>query len=120
MEGLCVALEDPVIAWGMERIVFKEPFGNNSGILRQHLFGALWGEYVKTSTFIWISFASILTRCPLGWCVPCRCSITSLTQPIHSYLALSPVGSVATHCIPLPAGAVLVGHCGTFVVTLSL
>ena len=37
----------------------KKPLGKNSGILRQHLFGALWGEYVKTSTFIWSSFVYI-------------------------------------------------------------
>ena len=34
--------------------------------------------------------------------------------------ALSLVGSIAIHSIPLPAGAVLVGHCGTFLVTLIL
>ena len=59
MLGLCMDLEDPVIAWGMERNVCKKPLGNYSGILRQHLFGALWGEYVKTSTFIWSSFVFI-------------------------------------------------------------
>jgi len=34
--------------------------------------------------------------------------------------ALSLVGNIAIHCIPLPAGTVLIGHFGTFVVTLSL
>jgi len=36
------------------------------------------------------------------------------------FWALSLVGSIAIHCIPLPAGTVFVGHCGPFVVTLSL
>ena len=54
-----MALEDPVIAWRMERKVCKKPFGNNSGILKKHLFGALWGEYVKTTTFICSSFVFI-------------------------------------------------------------
>jgi len=36
------------------------------------------------------------------------------------FLALSLFGSIAIHCIPLPDGTVLVGHCGTFVVTLVL
>jgi len=35
-------------------------------------------------------------------------------------VALSLVGSIAIHSIPLPAGTVLVGHCGTLVVTLIL
>ena len=59
MLGLCMDVEDPVLSWGMEINVCKKLLGNHSGIIRQHLFGALWGEYVKTSTFIWSSFVFI-------------------------------------------------------------
>jgi len=58
--------------------------------------------------------------CFLGWCVFCRCSITCLSQPVSIYLALSLLGSTVIHCIPLYVGVVLVGHCGTFVVTFSI
>jgi len=56
----------------------------------------------------------------LGWFVSCSGSIVSLTQSMQVFLALSLVGSIAIHCIPLPAGTLLVGHCGTFVVTFGL
>ena len=36
------------------------------------------------------------------------------------YLTLSLVGSLVIHCNPLSASVVLVGHCGTFVVTFCL
>ena len=36
------------------------------------------------------------------------------------YLTWSLVGSPVIHCNPLSAGVVLVGHCGTFVVTFCL
>jgi len=39
---------------------------------------------------------------------------------MRGFLALSLVDSIAIHCIPLCVGTVLVGPCGTFVVTLSL
>jgi len=32
---------------------------NNSGILKHHLCGALWGEYVKTSTYFYLVFLCI-------------------------------------------------------------
>ena len=59
--------------------------------------------------------------CLVGWCVSIRCSIACLTQSMGVFfLALSLVGSIAIHCIPLPAGTVLVGHYGTFVVTVCI
>ena len=56
----------------------------------------------------------------LGWCLSCSCSIACLTQSMRGLFALSLFGSTAIHSIPLPAGTVLFGRCGTFVVTLSL
>ena len=44
---------------GMERKVCNKPLCNNSGILRQHLCGALRGEYVKTSAYIYLVFLCI-------------------------------------------------------------
>ena len=63
-------------------------------------------------------FSQVIVVGLLGLCVSCRCSTACLTQSMRGILALSLVGSIAIHCIPLPAGTVLVGHCGTFVVTV--
>ena len=44
---------------GMERIVCKKALGKNSGILRQHLCGALRGEYVKSIAYFYLVFLRI-------------------------------------------------------------
>ena len=41
-----------------------------------------------------------------------------LTQSMRGNFPLLLVGIIAIHCIPLPTGTVLVGHCGTSVVTV--
>ena len=100
---------------GMERKVCKRPLGNNSAILRQHCCGALWGEYVKTSSYMYLVFLCIF-RLPRSVFLV---GVYPVGVVLRVSLSLCKVGSVAIHCIPLPDGAVLLGHCGTFVVTLN-
>jgi len=78
---------------------------------------------VKTSTYLYLEFLCIYRLLwsvflvgvyPVG--VVLRVSLSLCTV----FLALLLADSIAIHCIPLPAGTALVGHCGTFVVTLSL
>ena len=78
---------------------------------------------MKTSTYLYLEFLCIyrlLWSVFLGGVYPVGVVLCVSLSLSAVFLALSLVNSIAIHCIPLPAGTVLVGHCGTFVVTLSL
>ena len=96
----------------------KKSLGNNNNGILRYWCEELRGEYLKNNTFLYLVFLCIYGyRGLFPWLVCfCRCSITCLAQPMSSYFALSLVGSVSIHCIPLSVG-VLVGHCGSFVAT---
>jgi hypothetical protein len=105
-----------------EKKCVGNPRSITSGTLRQYWCGMLREECVKTSTYLYLGFLCIYRLLwSVFWLVCiCRCSIVCLTQSMCGFLAQSLAGRIAIHCIPILAGTVLVGHCGTFVVTLSL
>ena len=78
---------------------------------------------MKSSTYLYLEFLCIYR---LPWSVflvavyPVGVVLHVSLSLCTVFLAVSLVDSIAIHCIPLPAGTVLVDHCGTFVVTLSL
>jgi len=96
--------------WDGENRCVRNPRRITNGTLRHYFCGTLTGEYVKPVLLcIWDSCVFI-GYCGLSsWSVCiCRCSIACLTQSVLGFIALSLVGSIAIHCIPLPAGTVLV------------
>jgi len=97
-EDLCDHGGSSYRLWEMEKTKVRNPWGITNGILRQYWCGTLWGEYVKISaSCVFIGYRGLSGVYPVG-------VVLCVTQSLHSFLALSLVGSIAIHCIPLPAG----------------
>jgi hypothetical protein len=75
------------------------------------------GRICENSTYMYLGFLCIYGLSRSFFLVgvySIGVDIVCFTHSLFGFLALSLVGGISVHCITLPAGTVLVGHCGNF------
>ena len=97
----------------------RESLGNNSGILRHHCCGSLWGEYVKTSTYFYLISCVFIGYRSLSSCLVCILQVYHyVTHSAYALLFGTVTGCWCSYSLlSVNCWRCTFGNCGTFVVT---